>query len=370
MGKEHLEGQKHKKKEASVKTGTTGPTTRGGNALRCELCDVTCTGSDAYAAHIRGAKHQKVVKLHTKLGKPIPSVDPVLVTKGSSSTTTSASSSIANMPQSITNIAKPPNYQSVRQTAIPKITFVGSDKIKAEQKVEKPAAPKPFCVEQEVTIPRLPEEKDVQPVGHDYIEEIKNEEGKVVSFSCKLCECRFNDPNAKEMHMKGRRHRLQYKKKVNPDLVVDIKPSLRQRKMQEERAKRSEARELFWKRREEEFRLMEEEERVCWAERRRFEEEMDDPNWYRRIPGRGPHGGRFGPGGPPGPFGPHFMMRRPDTVDDRHCVAKHDLIYPEEEELEAIQKLVVNSETALKKVSDYLAALDSGNVDTKVKPVV
>ena len=32
--------------------------------------------------------------------------------------------------------------------------------------------------------------------------------------------------------MKGRRHRLQYKKKVNPDLVVDIKPSLRQRKMQ------------------------------------------------------------------------------------------------------------------------------------------
>ena len=88
---------------------------------------------------------------------------------------------------------------------------------------------------------------------------IKNDEGKVISFSCKLCECRFNDPNAKEMHMKGRRHRLQYKKKVNPDLVVDIKPSLRQRKMQEERAKRSQAREEFWKRREEEFRLMEEE---------------------------------------------------------------------------------------------------------------
>ena len=68
--------------------------------------------------------------------------------------------------------------------------------------MEKPVAPKPYYAEQEVTIPRLPEEKDVQPVGHDYIEEIKNEEGKVVSFSCKLCECRFNDPNAKEMHMK------------------------------------------------------------------------------------------------------------------------------------------------------------------------
>jgi len=44
--------------------------------------------------------------------------------------------------------------------------------------------------------------------------------------------------------------------------------------------------------------------------------------------------------------------------------------YPEEDELEAIQKIVVHSETALKKVSDYLAALDSGNVENKVKPIV
>ena len=163
----------------------------------------------------------------------------------------------------------------------------------------------------------------------------------------------------------GRRHRLQYKKKVNPDLIVDIKPSLRQRKIQEERAKRSQAREEFWKRREEEFRLMEEEERVYWAERKRFEEEMDDNNWYRRFPGRAPPQARFGPGGH---FGP-FMMRRPDTVDDRHCVAKHDLIYPTEEDLESIQKIVVHTETALKKVSDYLSAIETGNVDLKT-PVV
>lgn len=373
--KEHLEGQKHKKKEASMKTGTSGPTTRGGNALRCELCDVTCTGSDAYAAHIRGAKHQKVVKLHTKLGKPIPSVDPVLVTKGTTSTTATTTSSA---PQTITNIAKAPSYAGPRQPAIPKITFVGSDKAKQETTVKlenKHQPPKPYIAEQEVTIPRLPEEKDVQPVGHDYIEEIKNEEGKVVSFNCKLCECRFNDPNAKEMHMKGRRHRLQFKKKVNPDLVVDIKPSLRQRKMQEERVKRSQAREEFWKRREEEFRAMEDEERVYWDERRRFEEEMDYFDWYRRFPGRGPvpggpggpPGGRFGPngGGPPGPYPPFPIHRRPDTVDDRHCMAKHALIYPSEDDLGAIQKIVAHCEKALKLVSDHLAAQDSGAVDKK-----
>lgn len=69
---------------------------------------------------------------------------------------------------------------------------------------------------------------------------------------CKLCECRFNDPNAKEMHMKGRRHRLQYKKKVNPELVVEVKPSLRQRKGMEDKQRRMHFREDFMRRRDEE----------------------------------------------------------------------------------------------------------------------
>uniref|UniRef100_A0A8C0M4P3 U1-type domain-containing protein n=2 Tax=Canis lupus TaxID=9612 RepID=A0A8C0M4P3_CANLF len=33
------------------------------NHLCCELCNVSCTGADVYAAHIRGAKHQKVFLL-------------------------------------------------------------------------------------------------------------------------------------------------------------------------------------------------------------------------------------------------------------------------------------------------------------------
>lgn len=74
----------------------------------------------------------------------------------------------------------------------------------------------------------------------------------MISFNCKLCECRFNDPNAKGMHMKGRRHRLQFKKKVNPDLVVDVKTSLRQRKLYEEKMRRQAMREEYYRRREEE----------------------------------------------------------------------------------------------------------------------
>jgi zinc finger RNA-binding protein len=63
-------------------------------------------------------------------------------------------------------------------------------------------------------------EPEVQPVGQDYIEEIRGDDGKALSFNCKLCDCKFNDPNAKEMHMKGRRHRLQYKKKVTFFIIL------------------------------------------------------------------------------------------------------------------------------------------------------
>ncbi|KAL5020839.1 hypothetical protein ScPMuIL_002078 [Solemya velum] len=84
--KEHLDGQKHKKKEAALQTrANPQPTGCGPNQLLCELCDVTCTSTDAYTAHIQGSKHQKVLKLHTKLGKSIPSTDPVVVSTATTS---------------------------------------------------------------------------------------------------------------------------------------------------------------------------------------------------------------------------------------------------------------------------------------------
>lgn len=40
-------------------------------------------------------------------------------------------------------------------------------------------------------------------------------------------------------------------------------------------------------------------------------------------------------------------------------MSKHETIYPTEEELEAIQRIVGNTEAALKKVSDQIAAEDN-----------
>lgn len=60
--REHLDGQKHKKKEAAQKMRVQPNSSPHGvqARLHCSLCAVSCTGADSYAAHIRGAKHQKV----------------------------------------------------------------------------------------------------------------------------------------------------------------------------------------------------------------------------------------------------------------------------------------------------------------------
>ncbi|XP_030028321.1 zinc finger RNA-binding protein isoform X3 [Manduca sexta] len=309
--KEHLEGQKHKKKEAAVKLAAAGSGGRGaGGALRCELCDVTCTGADAYAAHVRGIKHQKVVKLHTMLGKPIPSTEPTKL--GAAKKTVAGT---------------------------PKIAFVASGGLSTvagtSTNENKPAGDKDKEGDDKDDDETEPE---VQPVGQDYIEEIRGDDGKALSFNCKLCDCKFNDPNAKEMHMKGRRHRLQYKKKVQPDLEVKVKPSMHQRKLAEAKAQRLLVRDELWARR----RMhdgMEEDERMYW-------EGGMEPWW------RGPHhhhhhhgmGMAYGP-----------VARRPETSDDRHVLAKHQEIYPGEQQLQHIQRAVSHTEKALKSLSDALA---------------
>ena len=44
---------------------------------------------------------------------------------------------------------------------------------------------------------------------------------------------------------------------------------------------------------------------------------------------------------------PPPMMRRPDSSDDRHVIAKHGQIYPTDEQLASIQKQVSTHKTFL-----------------------
>ncbi|TNM89942.1 hypothetical protein fugu_004176 [Takifugu bimaculatus] len=406
--KEHLEGQKHKKKEAALKVSQSSSSSgsSGGvlarnaqNQLRCELCDVSCTGADAYAAHIRGAKHQKVVKLHTKLGKPIPSTEPSMVAQTSSSSTTSTSKACHSNPEQHQQLLvlslhlihnqqlRPPlpqTCQHCQQCCGNKLqTTVKMDDTRTEVKMDSSKASTPLSGLQDskgdlsdpLTCSALAAlQSDVQPVGHDYVEEVRNDEGKVIRFHCKLCECSFNDPNAKEMHLKGRRHRLQYKKKVNPDLQVEVKPSIRARKIQEEKMRKQMQKEEYWRRREEEERWRMEmrryEEDMYW---RRVEEEQHHWDDRRRLPDGGY------PQGPPGLLGVRPGMpglqpqgpvppRRPDSSDDRYVMTKHAAIYPSEDELQSIQKIVSITERALKLVSDIISDQDKPNEEEAEDP--
>ncbi|KAJ8408252.1 hypothetical protein AAFF_G00256660 [Aldrovandia affinis] len=375
--REHLEGQKHKKKEAALKSGA--PTTNGPagvqTQLRCELCDVSCTGADAYAAHIRGAKHQKVVKLHTKLGKPIPSTEPVLVNSTPIATTTTAGKP---SPPAVTPSAVPlkvgagnPSKAAppVKKATAPKITFVVNKPVAPPvAKVEevKPPAPKSDPQSDDEYADGPGGSGDVQPVGHDYVEEVRNEDGKVIRFHCKLCECSFNDPNAKDMHLKGRRHRLQYKKKVNPELPVEIKPSNRARKLQEGKLRKQKQKAVLKRQRDDEQR---------WhMEMRRYEEDL----YWRRVEEEQLYWGdqrrRLAPpplmSRPGMPVPPLLPTRRPDSPDDRHIMAKHSNIYPVEDELQSVQRIVSHSERALKLVSDSLLEKESPRTDEDAKDKV
>lgn len=306
-------------------------------------CSVTCTGNDAYAAHVRGSKHQKVVKLHQKLGKPIPQVDPnfkkvakvAFVPAGGDA----AAATTATDAQAPAAAVQPASTADSGEAAL---------------------SQKGDAMDQDVVL-----DDDIKPVGNEYIEEIRGEDGKMIKFNCKLCECGFNDPNAKEMHMKGRRHRLQYKRKVQPDLVVDLKPTPRQKRIAEAKAQRQAMQSDFWGRQ----RNMNDDSNddpMYWHENRRFDGEYDMPwnaPWSR--PG-------FPPGMPrPGPFmrppmPPLFGMMpgrgRPESFDDRHVIARHAEIYPKEEELQVIQRIVSHTERALKFVSDALTDKTAQNV--------
>uniref|UniRef100_A0A158R5J6 DZF domain-containing protein n=1 Tax=Syphacia muris TaxID=451379 RepID=A0A158R5J6_9BILA len=302
--KEHVKGQKHKKKEALQK-GEGQTLSKSRVSFRCETCNVTCTGKDTYESHIRGSKHQKTANLMKKLGRTV-SDSPTVLAPGEKS-----NSATTNPSNGATNATVGGSAVSSKGTSVQDLARKGAGTTEA-------AGQKNAAVEA-----ALAAEKDVQPVGEDYVEEERNASGKLMNYVCKLCDCKFSDPNAKNIHIKGRKHRLQYKLKVNPNLVVEMKPNQMPREVRSEFARKMRAR---------------------------------------------------GPPMLPRPFGPpHMLMMKPplrpwyglmdpgrriETMEDKHVMAKHQMIYPSESRLNAIERLVVMTEKGLKEVSDHFANED------------
>ncbi|XP_045686888.1 zinc finger RNA-binding protein 2 isoform X5 [Phyllostomus hastatus] len=369
--REHLEGQKHKKKEAAEKTGIqpNGSPCGVRAQLHCGLCDVSCTGAEAYAAHIRGAKHQKVFKLYTKLGKPIPTIEPVPGNSSSAQTTCTskpAPLTTESPPVTSTKPVEPPGssmhtpggLELPKKPVVSKASCTGPPELKAagcRPPEGKLAHLKSKRLGQPPTQADSVEASgrccDSQPVGPGYVEEVCNSEGKVIRFYCKLCECSFNDTNARDMHVRGRRHRLQYKRKVDPDLPIPIKLSNRVWRLLEERKRKQ--KQLTRKRLEALRRWHAEMRRYDLCRRQPEEKTQAQDEHLGHSPSdqcSPPLGSR-----PGAPAATPLPTQRPESSDDRHVLCKHATIYPTEEELLAVQKAVFHSECALKLVSDTLA---------------
>jgi hypothetical protein len=187
-------------------------------------------------------KHQKTLKLHQKLGKPIPP-DANLTQLNLSTTTIPNSSPVISAPPSVnanklltTNNSSVPNSKK-NLISPPKVNLVGIgsnlktitndngapiDQIETKQTLNDTEGNRFETIDDG-------DYSNLEPIGKEYIE--TRLEGKILSFYCKLCECQFNDPNAKDMHTKGRRHRLAYKKKVDPSLKIDLKGGIRNSKL-------------------------------------------------------------------------------------------------------------------------------------------
>ena len=77
--------------------------------------------------------------------------------------------------------------------------------------------------------------------GEDLVIAVKNDpKFPHATFKCTLCDCYFNDDYARKGHVKGRRHRLNYKKMYQPDLYVE--PTKQQKKEMEKRKRMFEQR--------------------------------------------------------------------------------------------------------------------------------
>ena len=345
------------------------------NVINCELCDVACTGRDAYAAHIRGTKHQKTLKLHQKLGKPIPpdllnppaaAAAPSSAAQGQTFVPTSSGAAVVAAPQV--------NY-------IAGVSLVNAQQPSADNKTFVPAAPlattTPATTQESTAMADsqdLDQDEDYncEPVGREYIETRVN--GKIVSFYCKLCDCQFNDPNAKEMHTKGKRHRIAYKKKVDPNLKVEMKAWGKQALKQNNR---------LLLRKDNRYSLNNKINNASLSPTsaaanttgtqiiKPLMSSVDDASsksqpiqslMAQPLMKSLPFNNQYGYNN-----NQNIQQRHYESFEDRHIVAKHNSIYPTQEEINSIQEIVTSTEKALKQVSDQIAEQDTAAAPEPIK---
>lgn len=312
----------------------------------CEVCKISCAGLKTYNEHLEGGKHKKKAAMATSDTSKLP----------------------------------PGTYKC----ELCEIVCTGKDAYNAH--VKGSSHQKTLNLHQKLGKP-IPEVKefevtddapgDGEVIGESYVEEVKSDAGKVIAYNCTLCECQFKDKVAKTAHVKGRRHRLCYKKKVDPKVKVDMRGDRSRRERNELEAK---ADEKEWRQRQHEQMRWEQQLRFREEELRRCEQDgfmrksSDDRYWTK--PDRSSRDSELeyyererrenyiaesqgGMGGMSRQI-PHYQF-----PDDRLVMTKHKEIYPKESDLKQIQTIVAAVEKSLKMVSDTLEEAKKKDAELK-----
>ncbi|XP_062516765.1 zinc finger RNA-binding protein-like [Corticium candelabrum] len=243
--KMHLEGQRHKKK---VSMSSNVADVEG--SLKCELCNVTVTGEDGMKLHVNGSKHNKTLKLHLILGKPIPQLPSICSTADSA--TSPLSSEINDI---VTEAAQ---HEPIQPTQNPLTQKSKSPVQQREPLLSTPSALSSFASDIQTSTASVTDVTDEEMldtlivvdcsdeahegvVGEEYVTALlPSEKLPKGGFECSLCSCVFNDDVARRLHVRGRKHKMMYKKKFQPDLVVDVQPSkARRRRLYKKRVEAS-----------------------------------------------------------------------------------------------------------------------------------
>lgn len=158
----------------------------------CDICKVTCTTKASVYSHFSGALHKrKVAQLNRDSGSQKQLWNCELCSVECTSRDSFNSHVNGNRHIKKINEQQKQNIP-ISEKLLPKSTYQNSE-----------------C----------------QVVGEELIETVTANSG--VSYRCRLCDCDITDVNSRMLHLKGRRHRLAYKQKYDPELFVEMQPSKR-----------------------------------------------------------------------------------------------------------------------------------------------
>lgn len=257
--KEHCDGQKHKKKELNLKNNNNSTSTANQRStFFCELCQVPCSGIDSFNAHLNGKSHIKVCNLQVKLGKEVPNdlIAPIM-----KRTTNEQKIEPSTVNQNKVKVIGTPAINFVKgeclTTTIGTVTHTTEETTGNDEKleiinnlqandenkndgdknmelnnsgIENQASNTVISDQQQSsldttlnsTIPFIDDQDNSinlqnngEPVGLEFIYEYNMANSKATYYSCTLCNCKFSEKQAKEQHVRGKRHHKAFKSKSN-----------------------------------------------------------------------------------------------------------------------------------------------------------